>query len=152
MFPDGTSSGGGVSAPARKRVVIVDDSAGFRGLLQLVLGTLPGVDVVAEAADGEEALAQVRRTNPDLVLMDFRMPNLNGLQATKQLRSEGSSMRIVLLTAHGDAIPAWLAAEAGADEVVDKSKLGERLRQEADHGGFLAAEPGTEEPRTGGDG
>jgi DNA-binding NarL/FixJ family response regulator len=131
------------SAGARQRVLIVDDSAGFRGLLQLALGALPGVEIVAEAADGEQAIAEVVRTNPDLVLMDVRMPHVNGLQATKQLRSEGKSMRIVLLTAHGDAIPGWLAEEAGADEVLDKSKLGERLREAVSSGVFFQpARPG----------
>lgn len=120
-----------------KRILIVDDSAGFRGLLQLALGALPGHEIVAEAADGEQAIAEVGRTDPDLVFMDVRMPNLNGLQATKQLRREGRSMRIVLLTAHGDAIPGWLAEEAGADEVLDKSKLGERLRDAMARGGFF---------------
>lgn len=120
-----------------KRILIVDDSAGFRGLLQLALGALPGHEIVAEAADGEQAIAEVGRTDPDLVFMDVRMPNLNGLQATKQLRREGRSMRIVLLTAHGDAIPGWLAEEAGADEVLDKSKLGERLREAVARGGFF---------------
>ena len=127
-----------------QRILIVDDSAGFRGLLQLALAALPGHEIVAEAADGEQAIAEVGRTDPDLVFMDVRMPNLNGLQATKQLRSEGRSMRIVLLTAHGDAIPGWLAEEAGADEVLDKSKLGERLREAVARGGFF-------EPRLPGD-
>ena len=129
-------SGADRAAPLQ-RVVIVDDSAGFRGLLQLALGALPGLQIVAEAADGEQAIAEVDRTNPDLVFMDVRMPNVNGLQATKQLRSDGKSMRIVLLTAHGDAIPGWLAEEAGADEVLDKSKLGERLREAVARGGFF---------------
>jgi DNA-binding NarL/FixJ family response regulator len=115
--------------PNRKRVLLVDDSSGFRGLLQLFLSTVPGVEIVAEAADGVQAIAEVLRTNPDLVLMDVRMPNLNGLQATKQLRAGGASVRILLLSAYGDSIPRWLAAEVGADDVLDKSSLGERLRE-----------------------
>jgi DNA-binding NarL/FixJ family response regulator len=112
-----------------QRVLIVDDSPGFRGLLHWYLGTLPGIEIVGEAADGEAALTAVARTKPDLVLMDVRMPNLNGLQACKQLRSDGQSARVLLLTAYGDAIPRWLAAEAGADDVIDKSNLGDRLRE-----------------------
>ncbi|SRR6266545_683120 len=117
------------SAGKSRRVLIVDDSPGFRGLLHWYLGTLPGIEIVGEAADGEAALAEVARTNPDLVLMDVRMPNLNGLQACKQLRSDGRSARVLLLTAYGDAIPRWLASEAGADDVIDKSNLGDRLRE-----------------------
>ena len=117
------------AAPTRRRVLVADDSSGFRGLLQLFLSTLPDVEIVAEASDGVQAIAEVFRTNPDLVLMDVRMPNLNGLQATKRLRTVGQSVRIVLLTAYGDAIPRWLVAEVGADDVLDKSSLGERLRE-----------------------
>jgi CheY-like chemotaxis protein len=90
---------------------------------------VPGVEIVAEAADGLEAIAEVQRTNPDLVLMDVRMPNLNGLQATKQLRAGGASVQILLLSAYGESIPRWLATEVGADGVLDKSSLGERLRE-----------------------
>jgi DNA-binding NarL/FixJ family response regulator len=114
--------------PARKRVLVVDDSSGFRGLLQMFLSSVPEVEVVGEAADGVEAITAVLRTKPDLVLMDVRMPALNGLQATKRLRIAGESARIVLLSAYGDAIPRWLAHEVGADDVLDKSCLGERLR------------------------
>ena len=116
------------ATPIPKRVLLVDDSSGFRGLLQMFLSGVPGVEVVGEAADGVEAITAVLRTKPDLVLMDVRMPALNGLQATKRLRNAGESARIVLLSAYGDAIPRWLAHEVGADDVLDKSCLGERLR------------------------
>ena len=95
----------------------------------MAISASPGIEIVGEAADGEAALAAVARHNPDLVLMDVRMPNLNGLQACKQLRSDGRSARVLLLTAYGDAIPRWLASEAGADDVIDKSNLGDRLRE-----------------------
>ena len=129
MTSDGDLAAGRLPEPYRQRVLLVDDSSGFRGLLQLFLSTVPGVEIVAEAADGVEAIAAVSRTKPDLVLMDVRMPNLNGLQATKQLRAGGASVRILLLSAYGDSIPRWLAAEVGADDVLDKSSLGERLRE-----------------------
>ena len=112
-----------------RRVVVVDDSDGFRSLLQWFLGSLPEVEIVAEARDGLDAIEQVGRTKPDLVLMDVCMPKLDGLQTTRKLRTEGESARIVLLTAYGDTIPRWLADEVGADDVLDKSNLGERLRE-----------------------
>jgi len=115
--------------PDLQRVVVVDDSEGFRSLLQWFLGSLPEVQIVAEARDGLDAIEQVARTKPDLVLMDVCMPRLDGLQTTRQLRTEGESARIVLLTAYGDTIPRWLAEEVGADDVLDKSNLGERLRE-----------------------
>jgi DNA-binding NarL/FixJ family response regulator len=118
-----------------QRIVIVDDSDGFRSLLQWFLGSLPEVQIVAEARDGIDAIEQVGRTKPDLVLMDVCMPKLDGLQTTRKLRTGGESARIVLLTAYGDTIPRWLADEVGADDVLDKSNLGERLREAVVNGG-----------------
>ena len=121
--------------PDLQRVVVVDDSDGFRSLLQWFLGSLPEVEIVAEARDGLDAIEQVGRTKPDLVLMDVCMPKLDGLQTTRKLRTGGESARIVLLTAYGDTIPRWLAEEVGADDVLDKSNLGERLREAVVGGG-----------------
>jgi DNA-binding NarL/FixJ family response regulator len=121
-----------------RRVVVVDDSDGFRSLLQWFLGSLPEVEIVGEARNGLDAIEQVGRTKPDLVLMDVCMPKLDGLQTARKLRAEGESARIVLLTAYGDTIPRWLADEVGADDVLDKSNLGERLREAIVSGGRRA--------------
>jgi CheY-like chemotaxis protein len=128
-----------------QRVVVVDDSDGFRSLLQWFLGSLPEVQIVAEARDGLDAIEQVGRTKPDLVLMDVCMPKLDGLQTTRKLRTGGESARIVLLTAYGDTIPRWLAEEVGADDVLDKSNLGERLREAVVSGGRRVARPAGEQ-------
>ena len=133
--------------PDLQRVVVVDDSDGFRSLLQWFLGSLPEVQIVAEARDGVDAIEQVGRTKPDLVLMDVCMPKLDGLQTTRKLRTGGESARIVLLTAYGDTIPRWLAEEVGADDVLDKSNLGERLREAVVSGGRRL--PRTEERNEG---
>jgi CheY-like chemotaxis protein len=131
--------------PDLQRIVVVDDSDGFRSLLQWFLGSLPEVQIVAEARDGVDAIEQVALTKPDLVLMDVCMPRLDGLQTTRQLRTEGESARIVLLTAYGDTIPRWLAEEVGADDVLDKSNLGERLREAVMAGGRRVPQP--QEPK-----
>jgi DNA-binding NarL/FixJ family response regulator len=128
-----------------RKLLLVDDSAAFRGLLKWYLGTLPGITVVAEASDGREALEQVTRTNPDLVLMDVRMPTMDGLEATRQLRARGGQARILLLTAHGDAIPPWLVSEVGANGMIDKADLGERLRE------AVISDPTSAEVDMGGD-
>src|ERR1700733_2105369 len=134
--------------PDLQRVVVVDDSDGFRSLLQWFLGSLPEVQIVAEARDGLDAIEQVGRTKPDLVLMDVCMPKLDGLQTTRKLRTRGESARIVLLTAYGDTIPRWLAEEVGADDVLAKSNLGERLREAVVSGGRRLATQ-AEEPNEG---
>jgi CheY-like chemotaxis protein len=119
-----------LTAPSGKpatRVLIADDSAAMRGLLVWYLPATLGLEVVAEASDGLEVLAAVDRTRPDLVLMDVRMPNLDGLETTRRLRARGESLPILLLTGHADALPAGVVAEVGANDLLDKSKLGDRL-------------------------
>jgi CheY-like chemotaxis protein len=111
----------------KRRVLLVDDSPAFRGLLQWYLGTLPEVEIVAEAANGEQAIAEVTRLQPDVVLMDVRMPKMDGLEATRRIRAGCQYTRILLLTNHATAIPAGLATEAGADGLLDKAELADRL-------------------------
>jgi CheY-like chemotaxis protein len=111
----------------KQRVLLVDDSPAFRGLMQWYLGTLPQVEIVAEATDGEQAIAEVARLHPDVVLMDVRMPKMDGLEATRRIRAGRLAPRILLLTNHATAIPEGLATEAGADELLDKAELADLL-------------------------
>ncbi len=80
------------------RVVVVDDDGMVRAGLRLMLGGNDGVEVVGEAADGREGLAVVERERPDVVLMDIRMPVLDGLAATRRLTERGSTTRVLVLT------------------------------------------------------
>ncbi len=80
------------------RVVLVDDETLVRVGLRLILGADPGIEVVGEAGDGLEALDVVRSTAPDVVLMDIRMPRLDGLAATERLLAEQPEARVVVLT------------------------------------------------------
>ena len=80
------------------RVVVVDDDGLVRAGLRLILGGSDTVDVVGEAPDGHEALTVVERERPDVVLMDIRMPGLDGLAATLRLAERGSTARVLVLT------------------------------------------------------
>ncbi|GIG38719.1 response regulator [Cellulomonas phragmiteti] len=82
----------------RTRVVLVDDETLVRVGLRLILGADPGIEIVGEASDGLEALDVVRATSPDVVLMDIRMPRLDGLAATERLLAEQPDARVVILT------------------------------------------------------
>ncbi len=80
------------------RVVLVDDDPLVRAGLRMILGGAPDIDVVAEAADGQDAVDVVLRETPDVVLMDIRMPRMDGLAATRRLVDRGTSTRIIVLT------------------------------------------------------
>ncbi len=80
------------------RVVLVDDDPLVRAGLRMILGGAPDIDVVAEAADGQAAVDVVQRAAPDVVLMDIRMPRMDGLAATRRLLDRGTSARIIVLT------------------------------------------------------
>ncbi len=87
-----------MSAPGPVRVVVVDDDALVRAGLRLILGGDQGIEVVGEAADGLAGLDVVARTQPDVVLMDIRMPRLDGLDATRRLVARGDRTRVLVLT------------------------------------------------------
>jgi DNA-binding NarL/FixJ family response regulator len=81
------------------RVVLVEDNQMFRETLELLLGLRPEIDIVAAVATGSEAPARCAELKPDVVLMDYRMPGLNGAQATKAVLRASPSSRVVCLTA-----------------------------------------------------
>jgi two-component system, NarL family, response regulator LiaR len=97
------------------RVLIADDHAVVRQGLRTFLELQEGIEVVGEAADGEEALDAVQRLAPDVVLMDLTMPRLDGLAAIERLRERASATRVIVLTSFGDerVLPAIRAGAAG---------------------------------------
>lgn len=80
------------------RVVLVDDQSLFRAGIRMLIDSQPDLEVVGEAADGRESLEVVRSTRPDVVLMDIRMPVMDGLAATAELLTDTDPPRIVMLT------------------------------------------------------
>jgi two-component system NarL family response regulator len=101
--------------PEPIRVLIADDHDRFRRGLRMVLEADEGIEVVAEAANGEEAVARVEELAPDVVLMDVRMPHQNGIEATRTIRGAFPSTRIVMLTVSDDEDDLFDAVKAGAN-------------------------------------
>ena len=80
------------------RVLLADDQALVRAGFRLILEAEPDMEVVGEASDGTEALEQAQATDPDVVLMDVRMPDLDGIEATRRLLANGEGPRVLMLT------------------------------------------------------
>jgi len=97
------------------RIVIADDQMLFREGLRTLLSTRPDLEIVGEAADGEEAVALVETLRPAVVLMDLRMPRLDGIQATARIRERWPSVAILVLTTFDDDANLFGALRAGAD-------------------------------------
>lgn len=112
------------------RVVIVDDEALVRQGLRMVLEMDPGLEVVAEGADGAAALDLVRRHRPDLALLDVRMPGMDGIEATRRLCAEPTlgETRVVVLTTFADDALLVAAIRAGASGYLLKSMPPEEIR------------------------
>ena len=109
------------------RVLIADDQAMVRAGLRLILESHPDMEVVAEAADGEEAVAAAVRLSPDVVLMDVRMPRLDGIEATRQIISELRSAKVLVLTTFDVDDYVFRALQAGASGFLLKESSPEQL-------------------------
>lgn len=120
----------------RIRLMIADDHAVVREGLRMFLDEEDDVEVVAEAADGEQAVALAGRLKPDVVLMDLMMPKLDGLSALKKLRDDGVESRVLVLTTFVDDAQVRDAVQAGAIgyllKDVSRSELLAAIRSAAD--------------------
>jgi len=128
------------------RVIVVDDQAIVREGLVTVLSLLPDIDVLGEAADGAAACELVERLRPDVVLMDLRMPVLDGLAATKRIVSEHPEVAILILTTFADEASVIDALRAGArgylTKDADRAEVAAAVRAVAQGHTTLAAEIG----------
>lgn len=96
------------------RVLLADDHTLVRAGIRSLLETLPGIQVVAEASDGREALDLIEQHRPDVVLMDIAMSELNGLEATAYALREFPQVRVIILSMHANEEYVWQALRAGA--------------------------------------
>jgi DNA-binding NarL/FixJ family response regulator len=109
------------------RLLLVDDQALFREGLRILLSQHPQLQVVGEAANGEEAVRASRDLRPDIVLMDLRMPVLNGIEATRRITAALPTIRIIVLTTFEEDEEVYEALRAGAVEYLLKASPSERV-------------------------
>jgi DNA-binding NarL/FixJ family response regulator len=119
------------------RVMVVDDQALVREGLMTLLSTTPDINPVASAGDGEEAVTLCARHRPDVVLMDLRMPRLDGVEATRRIRAAQPETEVVVLTTHADEASILDALRAGARGYLTKdagiAEISRAVHAAADH-------------------
>ncbi|GHE06774.1 response regulator transcription factor [Streptomyces alanosinicus] len=109
------------------RVVVADDQTVVREGIVMLLGLLPGVEVVGAAGDGEEAVQLVGELSPDVVLMDLRMPRCDGVEATRRIRAQYPGTQVVVLTTYADDESLFPALRAGARGYLTKDAGGDEI-------------------------
>jgi len=110
------------------RVLLADDQRLVRESLATMLGLLDGIDLVATASDGEEAVTLAAEHEPDVVLMDLRMPRLDGIDATRRLRERGAAARVIALTTFADDESVLGALRAGARGYLTKDSSADDIQ------------------------
>ncbi|GAA1582137.1 response regulator transcription factor [Kribbella karoonensis] len=126
------------------RVVVADDQTVVRDGLVTLLKLLPGIDVIAAASDGREAVALVAEHDPDVLLVDLRMPTMDGVEATRIVRTEHPRTEVVVLTTYSDDDSVLSALRAGArgflTKDADAESIGRALEAAADGQSILDAD------------
>lgn len=109
------------------KVFLADDHAVVRDGLRLILEAEADISVIGEASDGRQAVHQIKQLSPDIVVMDIAMPELNGIEATKQIKETCPSTRIVVLSMYSNREHIFRALEAGASGYLLKELAGQEV-------------------------
>jgi DNA-binding NarL/FixJ family response regulator len=109
------------------QVYLVDDNPEFLRAAAHFLATDPGIEIVGQALSSRHALANLTRLEPDLVLMDLAMPEMDGVEATRHIKKQAHAPRVIILTLYDNPEYRSQARAAGADGFVAKAEFGERL-------------------------
>jgi DNA-binding NarL/FixJ family response regulator len=112
------------------RILIVDDSVAMRRAIRLFLESQAGFEVCGEAADGLEAVEKTAELKPDVIVMDFAMPRMNGLESAAAVREIVPKVPIILFTMHKEAVSSHEAHDAGIASIVSKADHADRLSEE----------------------
>ena len=110
------------------RILVADDNEVVRHGLKQLLSQHAGWEICGEAVDGQEAVEKARRLSPDIVVLDFAMPVLNGIEAARQIRQSQPNTRFVLCSMYMDSQLASLAQKVGITSLLFKSNVGQILK------------------------
>ncbi|MFA1543937.1 response regulator [Actinomadura monticuli] len=116
----------------KTRILVVDDQTVVREGLVLLLELLPGIDVAGACGDGEQAVAMVAELRPDVVLMDLRMPRMDGVEATRRIKEAHPDVGIVVLTTYADDDSIFAALRAGARGYLTKDAGADEIARAVD--------------------
>ncbi len=112
------------------RVMVVEDGPVFQELLILTLSLEPYFELAYIADSGEEALEEFAKVSPDLVLMDFRLPGIDGLETAKRMKAQRPAVKVAIVTAYAEEVLNRAAKDAGVLDVIPKASFSlERVRQ-----------------------
>ena len=121
------SDGAQRSTTSKIRVLLADDHTILRAGLRMMIDAQPDIEVVGEASDGRQALNEAQRLQPDIVLMDITMPEMNGIEATRQIKRAMDSTRVLILTMHENEEYLFQVLRAGASGYILKEAAGAEL-------------------------
>lgn len=111
------------------RVLLADDNESFRGSLAAFVGEQKGLELVGQAANGNEAVELADQYHPDLILMDLHMPECNGISAMQRIKGRSPSTKVIIISAHGNETYRMMAVEFGADGFIGKERMKSGLRE-----------------------